>query len=268
MNHDSPDPQLQYMELHDSIVPNDADTQQEEWLQEPFSVRYHPGAETLVELGPAAETLVEFGPAAETQEVQDVNDEFISWMNYDNEFSRGPYIATPPQLAENEILDYMMTTPPQQAENEVHYDEDSLMEFLHASQQLIEPTTEFILSQPYQLVQGEQQLIQPVTDLPQQAEDAFCLPELPLVESDNMLPSEASLVDPFGFNNNHHYFSAPAVHNSPWAVSPFPSTSAPIYYEPPAETTSVVAAVEGTKEKGSTSNVNEENQVRNTPPEN
>ncbi|XP_074348231.1 uncharacterized protein LOC141686999 isoform X2 [Apium graveolens] len=213
--------------------------------------------------------------------------ELSSWIeNYNNEISLGQYVATRRQQGENETLyDYVMATPPQQAEF------DSVMKFLQASQQLTEPTTEFVLGKPYEFVQpvtGLPQQVdpqpavklfqQPVTTPPpppQQAEDALWIPKPPQHQSDYMPPLEPGLVEPSVFNNNHHYFTAPAVHNSPWAVSPFPSSTAPIYYEPAVETeptpvvatveeaepTSVVIAVEETKEKGSTSVVKEENQA-------
>ncbi|XP_074348235.1 uncharacterized protein LOC141686999 isoform X6 [Apium graveolens] len=213
--------------------------------------------------------------------------ELSSWIeNYNNEISLGQYVATRRQQGENETLyDYVMATPPQQAEF------DSVMKFLQASQQLTEPTTEFVLGKPYEFVQpvtGLPQQVdpqpavklfqQPVTTPPpppQQAEDALWIPKPPQHQSDYMPPLEPGLVEPSVFNNNHHYFTAPAVHNSPWAVSPFPSSTAPIYYEPAVETeptpvvatveeaepTSVVIAVEETKEKGSTSVVKEENQM-------
>ncbi|XP_074348234.1 uncharacterized protein LOC141686999 isoform X5 [Apium graveolens] len=213
--------------------------------------------------------------------------ELSSWIeNYNNEISLGQYVATRRQQGENETLyDYVMATPPQQAEF------DSVMKFLQASQQLTEPTTEFVLGKPYEFVQpvtGLPQQVdpqpavklfqQPVTTPPpppQQAEDALWIPKPPQHQSDYMPPLEPGLVEPSVFNNNHHYFTAPAVHNSPWAVSPFPSSTAPIYYEPAVETeptpvvatveeaepTSVVIAVEETKEKGSTSVVKEENQI-------
>lgn len=249
MNHDSPDPELQYMEISDRIVPTDIAAER---LQVPFSVEY--------------------GPAAETPVVQDFEEELNSWIgNYNNEFSPHPYVATPPQQAENEVV----------------YNEDSLTvtEYIRAGQ-LVEPVADFNLWQPDEFVQGGQLLVQPVTTPlvpPPPAEDALQLLEPPLYESVNMPPFEPGLVEvePSGFNNNHQFFSAPpAVHNSPWAVSPFPSSSAPVYYEPAVEpmaavaameegeTTAVVVAVEETKEKGSTSVVQEENQVRNIPAEN
>ncbi|KAK1353271.1 hypothetical protein POM88_052406 [Heracleum sosnowskyi] len=237
---------------------------------------------------------VEFGRGAERLlwDVQ-YDDEMTSWMeNYNNEFSQFPYVETPPQQAENEILHYedfssLMATPQQQVENDVLYDDffSELMEFIHADQQFIQALTEATLMELDEFVQGEQQLIQPVSGLPQpeatlwqpepavnlfhqpvttppppQTENALWVAEPPLHVSDYMPPLEPAMVEPSGFNNN--YVTAPAVHNSPWTVSPFPGSYAPIYHEPASEATSVVAAVEGTKlEEGSTSNVKEENQV-------
>lgn len=265
MNPGSPDSEFGNSERHGFIVPN----YKRQRLQEAF---------------------LEFNHAADTTRVRD--DEMTSWLGIS------------PLQAENEILDDVdfsslmenisdefvhdelliqpVTGLPQQAET-------TLVQYVHGEQL---PVTLPTLWQSDKFLHGEHQLQsepavnQPVINPAPQAENAFWPVLEPPLDISHYNPLDPSLVEPPGFNTNHHYFTAPAVHNSQWPVSPLPDISAPILHEPAAETTPVVAAAEGPvsplpdstapipvvaavkgkKERGSTSNiVKEENQVHNIP---